>query len=295
MRKIALLGLLLIFSGTAIQPIEAKTPAKSKKHRKGVLKAAPQVVVDFVPKKAVVNATPGDKILVKLKARNSTKDDVRAIVQIKDFHFLENGKFNYEKINKGEVGPYSLVPYAKALTPKFMLKAGETKETIIQVDLPKDMKGSKGLLMSVRTDPEWIKETKKVKRKTGIQFSVAYTGPLIVNLKDNSSLNLLADNKVDYNKKTKSLKTNSFIHLKGNAFLMDLEGQFLVLDKNNKNILKGNLKNTSDQPTIYPENKRKYSGGSEIDLKKGDYTLVISYYSRNYGFTKTYKEKFSVK
>ena len=257
------------------------------------LKASPKVVIDFAPKKVVLDADPGKRILVKLKAINKTKHDVQAAVILKEFHFDENGKFNHDKINKGEKGPYSLIPYVKLLNPKFPLKSGEIKETIIEVNLPKDFKGSRGLLMSVQTDPEWAQKQRKKRKTSGVSFTVAYTGPLIINSKKTSKINLLAKNKVDYKKG--QLRVSSFIHLKGNSFLSQLEGKYVLLDKNNKKVLRGNLSNSSKQPRMYPENKRKFLGGSSVNLKKGEYKLVISYFGREYGFSKTYTEPLKVK
>ena len=257
------------------------------------MKASPNVIIDFSPKKVIQEAEPGQTVLVKLQAMNKTKEDVKAAVVLKEWHFDENGKFNYDKIKKGEPGPYSLIPHVKLLNPSFDLKAGEVKEATIEIKVPKDFKGSKGLLMSVRPDAEWKKLKSKKDKKAGVTFSVAYTGPLIINSKSTSKINLLAKNNIKY--KTGNLRVSSMIHLKGNSFISEIQGKYVVLDKNNKNVLKGDLRNSSKQPRIYPENKRKFLGGSAVNLKKGEYKIVISYFAREYGFSKTYEEKFSVK
>lgn len=241
-----------------------------------------------------MDAKPGDKVIVKLEAVNVTSGKVKTVVVLNEFHFDKSGKFNYEKIERGDKGPYSLIPYATVPNSSFFLEPGEKKEVSIEVNLPKDYKGSKGLLMSVRPDEKWMKaeHDKARKLKTGLSFSVNYRGPLIITAKDTSKVNLVAKNKISY--KRGKLRVSSFIELKGNSFLSLLEGKYILL-KDGKVILQGGLSNISKLPRIYPGNSRKFSGGSSAKLKKGKYKLVITYFDREYKFSKTYTEELSVK
>ena len=279
-----------LFSIFSILILTFSTQAFAKK---GAI--SPQVLVDFHPKKVIVDVEPGKTVLVELMTENKKKIPMKAIVVLKEFHFNENGSFNYDKIKAGKKGDYSLIPYASVAESSFMLKPLERKKKIIKLKIPKDLKGSRGLLMSVQVDPIYKKTLMKRETKAGISFSVNYTGPLIVHVKDSSKINIISKNMVNYKKRNKQLKINSIIEYKSEYFSQNLLANYILLDKNNKKILSGELTNVAKRKIIYPDNKRKFSGGSITNLKKGEYKVVITFFDSKFNFTKTYQEKLVIK
>lgn len=285
MKFILVFSIFMLSISASSQVLKRETNLTKKKKKNSV-----NVVIDFEPKKVVMEGKPGEIILVPFEVKNTTKKEVKAKFYLKEFHVLETGRYDHEKINKGLKGPLSLIDFAKVSEDSFMMPPESTKKTTIKVTLPPDFKGTKALLMTAKVDPDW---KKRQKRTSSIDFTFAYTGPLIITSKNKGDINIITKNRVQY--KNNKLRFQSLMELNADIFIGDLKASITLLDKDNNKIYGGNLNNFSPEIKIYPQTKRKFSGSTELTLEKGNYTYIISYFSKEAEYSKTFREEFMVK
>lgn len=173
---------------TAFSQSEKAKATKPKKEGKITLKP----LIDYNPKLLslmVPNINKKSNFPVVIEIENTSDEDKMVKVIFYEYNPDEYGINDLEK-SKANIkrAEFSINDYIKYNRNAFMVKAKQKMKYKLEVDLPKDLKGTKYALYTVQEVPfENFVEAAKAKQGRGssIAMSVGYMSPLVVDV-DNS-------------------------------------------------------------------------------------------------------------
>lgn len=265
--------------------------AQPKKKRGATVK--PNIV--FMPETVKLEASPGDKIVVKLKAYSGVETEVETQLVVKDLYTNDAagalpGAEKEDKKNN-VIKQNSILNNILIPEKVFKMKPKQTKDLSFTINVPENAQGSYYFLYSVQLTKDGLTRVKKI-RNGMLAFFMNINGIGVISIKDKQTFKVDVKEKVSY--KTSNLLIQTEIMNKGDGFLRSINGTAVLL-KGNEVLSKIELLQVGKNPNFLPNTKKSFSGTANLDLKKGDYTILLTFQDEKNKHVETKKVDLKVK
>lgn len=248
---------------------------KSVAKKKGSTKLSPSIV--FLPESIRQEASPGDDIIVKLKAYNGVPAELDAQLVIKDLYTTDsNGVVIYpekEKNRKKLIQQNSILSNVTIPEKVFKIKHKETKPITFTIKVPENAQGSYYFLYSVQPTKESLLKAKKTHNGM-LAFLLNINGVGVITIKNKETHKIEIQAKPSY--KADKLIVQTEIINQGNGFLREMAGTAVLL-KNTEVLGKIDLLPLGKNPNFMPKTKKMFAGSANLSLVKGDYKILITF------------------